>query len=172
MPSVSFGRAVYRALPCFDCGFTGPGQVAFIAIAPGDRTRQEGHMLSLHRLAATATAIVATVTFAPAAAQARPDSGQGWAQARSSQDKVSPDMRYSLPQQTTPQVDRVSPDARYGVPDASTPTFVHNNRVGEAPSTGFEWADAAVGGGAALALVLVIAGGAIAVRPRRHAAVR
>ena len=126
-------------------------------------------MFSLHRLAATATAIVA---FAPAAAQARPDTGQGTAQQTSSQDKVSPDVRYGLPQQTGPQVDRVSPDARYGVPDANTPTFVTDTRVIDVPSTGFEWADAAVGGGAALALVLVITGGAIAVRPRRGAAIR
>ena len=61
---------------------------------------------------------------------------------------------------------------RYGVPDANTPTVVPSTRVVEVPSTGFEWADAAVGGGTALALVLVIAGGAIAVRPRRHAAIR
>jgi len=128
-------------------------------------------MLSLHRLAATATAI-ATVAFAPVAAQARPDTGQGSPQPRSSQDKVSPDVRYGLPQQTRPQVDRVSPDARYGVPDANTPTIVPETRLVEGPSTGFEWADAAVGGGAAIALVLVIAGGAIAVRPRRHAALR
>ena len=126
-------------------------------------------MFSLRRLAATATAIVA---FAPAAAQARPDTGQASAQPRSSQDKVSPDVRYGLPQQTAPQVDRVSPDARYGVPDANTPTIVPDTRVVDVPSTGFEWADAAVGGGAAIALVLVIAGGAIAVRPRRHAAIR
>jgi hypothetical protein len=44
--------------------------------------------------------------------------------------------------------------------------------VVEESSTGFEWADAAVGGGAAIALVLVIAGGAIAVRPRRPEALR
>ena len=110
-------------------------------------------MLSLHRLAATATAVVATVAVAPAAAQARPDTGQGPAQPRSSQD-------------------RVSPDARYGVPDASTPTIVPETRVVEVRSTGFEWGDAAVGGGAAIALMLVIAGGAIAVRPRRHTALR
>jgi hypothetical protein len=129
-------------------------------------------MLSLHRLAATATAIVASVAFAPAAAQACPDSGQGSAQPRSSQDKVSPDVRDGWPRQTTPQVDKVSPDARYGVPDGSTPTIVPQTRVVEVPATGFEWADAAVGGAAALALVLVITGGAIAVRPRRPAAIR
>ena len=66
----------------------------------------------------------------------------------------------------------VSPDARYGVPDGNTPTIVPDARVVEVPSSGFEWADAAVGGGAALALVLVIAGAAIVVRPRRHAAMR
>jgi hypothetical protein len=129
-------------------------------------------MLSLHRLAATATVVVATVAFVPAAAQARPDSGQGSAQPRSSQDKVSPDVRYGLPQQPRPQVNRVSPDARYGVPDAHTPTIVPDTRVVEAPSAGFQWADAAVGGGTAIALVLVISGGAIAVRPHRHAALR
>ena len=129
-------------------------------------------MLSRHRLAATAIAMVVAVAFVPAAAQARPDTGQGSTQPVSSQDKVSPDVRYGLPQQTSPQVDKVSPDARYGVPDGNTLTIVPETRVVEVPSTGFEWADAAVGGGAALALVLVIAGVAVAVRPHRHAAIR
>ena len=109
-------------------------------------------MLSLHRLAAAATAAVATVAVAPAAAQER----------------ISPDARDGWPRQSTSLVERVSPDARYGVPDGRTPTLV----VDDAPSSGFAWADAAVGGGAAVALLLVIAGCAIAVRSRHPTAIR
>lgn len=67
-------------------------------------------------------------------------------------------------------VDRVSPDARYGVPDPGTRIIsVPRTEIVEADH-GFDWTDAAIGGGATLALALLIGGGALTVRPR-HAAV-
>lgn len=127
-------------------------------------------MLSLHGLAVTA--VVAAVAVAPAA-EARPDGATGAKQRSVTRiDKVSPDVRYGIPRPTTPTVDRVSPDARYGVPDPDTPTIVPQTRVVEVQETGFEWTDAAIGGGVALALALVIAGGAMVVRPHRATAIR
>ena len=111
-------------------------------------------MLSIHRL--TASAAVAGALFAlPGAAQA----AQG--------DKVSPDVRYGNPHSATAPIDRVSPDARYGVPNPDTPVPITVPRVVEAPASGFEWDDALIGGGATLALVLLVGGTALVVRPRR-----
>ena len=104
-------------------------------------------MLSYRRLAVTAAA-VATLA-APAAAQARPDI-QAASQAK---------------------IDKVSPDARYGVPDETTPTFVSvpKTEVVEADN-GFAWGDALIGGGAVLVLTAVLGGAAVAIRPRHSAA--
>ena len=108
-------------------------------------------MLSLSRLAVTAS--VAAALAVPAAAQARPDGGGiHW------DDNVPT------------SIDKVSPDARLGEPDPNT-TFVSVPRteVVEADS-GFEWGDAAIGGGAALLLTAVVGGAALTIRPRRAGA--
>jgi hypothetical protein len=72
------------------------------------------------------------------------------------------------------KVDLVSPDARYGVPqrDSRAPSVVtiRNTRVVEVPQGGFEWGDAAIGGGATVALLLTATGIALTVRPRRSSA--
>jgi hypothetical protein len=108
-------------------------------------------MLSLSRLAVTAS--VAAALAVPAAAQARPDAGGvNW------DDNVPT------------SIDKVSPDARLGEPDPNT-TYVSVPRteVVEADS-GFEWGDAAIGGGAALLLTAVVGGAALTIRPRRAGA--
>jgi hypothetical protein len=108
-------------------------------------------MLSLSRLAVTAS--VAAALAVPAAAQARPDAGGvNW------DDNVPT------------SIDKVSPDARLGEPDPNT-TYVSvpKTEVVEADS-GFEWGDAAIGGGAALLLTAVVGGAALTIRPRRAGA--
>jgi hypothetical protein len=108
-------------------------------------------MLSLSRLAVTAS--VAAALAVPAAAQARPDAGGiHW------DDNVPT------------SIDKVSPDARLGEPDPNT-TFVSvpKTEIVEADS-GFEWGDAAIGGGAALLLTAVVGGAALTIRPRRASA--
>ena len=90
-----------------------------------------------------------------------------------SQDLRSPDARE--PQRTSEpaKVDLVTPDARYGVPKpGAVPSVVtiRQTRIVEVPESGFEWGDAAIGGGAALALVLAATGIALTVRPRRPTA--
>ena len=107
-------------------------------------------MLSLSRLAVTAS--VAAALAVPAAAQARPD--------------LTPTGQRTFDQ----QIDKVSPDARLGEPDPNT-TFVSvpKTEIVEADN-GFEWADAAIGGGAALLLTAVIGGAALTIRPRRAGA--
>ena len=112
-------------------------------------------MLSLSRLAVTAS--VAAALAVPAAAQARPDAGGiHW------DDKVP----------TT--TGNVSADARFVPhPDAtfaSAPkTAVPETVVVEADN-GFEWGDAAIGGGAALLLTAIVGGAALTIRPRRASA--
>ena len=104
-------------------------------------------MLSFRRLAVTATAVAAVA--APSAAQARPD--------------VAP--------VSEPTIDKVSPDARYGVPDETTPTIVPVSRTEVVQADdGFAWGDALLGGGAALALTAVLGGAAVVIRPRHSAA--
>jgi hypothetical protein len=108
-------------------------------------------MLSFRRLAVTAS--VAAALAAPAAAQARPDSGGAYWD-----DEVP----------TT--INKVSPDARYGEPDPNTTLVsVPKTEVVEADS-GFEWGDAAIGGGAALVLAALLGGTALVIRPRRASA--
>jgi hypothetical protein len=107
-------------------------------------------MLSLSRLAVTAS--VAAALAVPAAAQARPD--------------LTPSGHRTFEQ----QIDKVSPDARLGEPDPNT-TFVSipKTEVVEADS-GFEWGDAAIGGGAALVLTAILGGTALVIRPHRASA--
>jgi len=108
-------------------------------------------MLSLSRLAVTAS--VAAALAVPAAAQARPmEGGPHW------------------DDQVPVSIDKVSPDARLGEPDPNT-TFVSvpKTEVVEADA-GFEWGDAAIGGGAALLLTAVVGGAALTIRPRRAGA--
>jgi hypothetical protein len=101
----------------------------------------------LRRLAITATAVAALA--GPAAAQARPD--------------LTPDGHRTF---AAAKIDRVSPDARYGEPDGRTTVVA----VPQAADSGFDWGDALVGGGAALALTVVLGGTALTVRPRRASA--
>ena len=108
-------------------------------------------MLSLSRLAVTASVVAAFVV--PAAAQARPDAGGvNWDD--------------NVPR----SIDKVSPDARLGEPDPNT-TYVSvpKTEVVEADS-GFEWGDAAIGGGAALLLIAVVGGAALTICFRRAGA--
>ena len=112
-------------------------------------------MLSLSRLAVTAS--LAAALTVPAAAQARPDAGGiHWDDnVPVSIDKVSADARF-VPH----------PDATF----ASAPkTAVPETVVVEADN-GFEWGDAAIGGGAALLLTAVVGGAALTIRPRRASA--
>ena len=117
---------------------------------------------------------VALALSVPTAASAIPaDDGPMTSAARPVQgaDRVSPDARYGVPERTTTVqgADRVSPDARYGVPDPGTRVIsVPRTEVVEADH-GFDWTDAALGGGATLALALLIGGAALTVRPRRAA---
>jgi hypothetical protein len=108
-------------------------------------------MLRLSRLAVTAS--VAAALAVPAAAQARPmEGGPHW------DDNVPA------------SIDKVSPDARLGEPDPNT-TFVSvpKTEVVEAEG-GFEWGDAAIGGGAALVLTAILGGTALVIRPHRASA--
>ena len=107
-------------------------------------------MLSLSRLAVTAS--VAAALAVPAAAQARPD--------------LTPTGHRTFEQ----QIDKVSPDARLGEPDPNT-TFVSVPKTEiVAADSGFEWGDAAIGGGAALLVTAVVGGAALTIRPRRASA--
>jgi hypothetical protein len=107
-------------------------------------------MLSLTRLAVTAS--VAAALAVPAAAQARPD--------------LTPTGHRTFEQ----QIDKVSPDARLGEPDPNT-TFVSVPKTEiVAADSGFEWGDAAIGGGAALLVTAVAGGAALTIRPRRASA--
>jgi hypothetical protein len=108
--------------------------------------RRSTAMLSYRRIAVTAAA-VATLA-APAAAQARPD----------------------IQAASEAKIDKVSPDARYGVPDETTPTFISVPQTEVVEADGFVWGDALIGGGAALLLTAVVGGAAVAIRPRQSAA--
>ena len=112
-------------------------------------------MLSLSRLAVTAS--VAAALAVPAAAQARPDAGGiHWDDnVPTSIDKASADARF-VPH----------PDATF----VSAPKTAVPETVVVAADNGFEWADAAIGGGAALLLTAVVGGAALTIRPRRAGA--
>jgi hypothetical protein len=119
-------------------------------------------MLSIHRVVAAAT--IAAALSVPATAAAGDKTGPP---ANATHDYVMPDTRDSARPPVRPQVDFVSPDAR----DSARPP-VHvpapaRTRIVEVPQAGFEWGDAAIGGAATLALVLLVAGGGMTLRPRR-----
>jgi len=110
-------------------------------------------------------------TITPVAAVALALAAPGAAAAN--QDLRSPDARDGHRAAEPAKVDLVSPDARYGVPEpgaAPSVVTIRNTRVVEVPQSGFEWGDAAIGGGATLAVVLAATGIALTVRPRRSPA--
>ena len=100
-------------------------------------------MLSIHRVVAAAAIAAALCVPATAAAD---DWYKTGAPAKATQDSVTPSSR--------PPV------------HASAPP---RTRIVEVPRAGFEWGDAAIGGGATLALVLLVAGGGMTLRLRRTA---
>ena len=127
-------------------------------------------MRSVHRIAATAT--VAATLCVPATASADDWYKDGSAATASKyviRDGRAPDR--VAPAESAVQTtsgDRRAPDRVGGIP-ADNPV-VPVTRVVEVPQSGFEWGDAAIGGAATLALILLLAGGAMTVRPRRNAA--
>jgi predicted NBD/HSP70 family sugar kinase len=123
-------------------------------------------MLSIHRIAAAATIAAALCVPATAASDDWYKTGEP---AATTQDRITPDARDAGRPAVSEQVDRVTPDAR----DAARPR-IHvpaptRTRIVEVPQAGFEWGDAAIGGAATLALVLLLAGLGMAMRPRRTA---
>lgn len=108
-------------------------------------------MLSLSRLAVT-TAAVATLAV-PAVSQARPiEGGPHW------------------DDQVPASIDKRAPDSIYGIPDPRVTYVPTSTTEVVAADDGFEWGDAAIGGGAALLLTAVIGGAALTIRPRRAGA--
>ena len=105
-------------------------------------------MRSIHRIAATVTVAAALCVPATAAAD---DWYKTGAPGKTTQDLVTPDAR-----------DSARAPVRVVVPSRT--------RIVEVPRAGFEWGDAAIGGAATLALVLLIAGVGMTVRPHRTAA--
>jgi hypothetical protein len=102
-------------------------------------------MLSIHRVVAAATIAAALCVPATAAADDWFNTG---APAKATQDYVTPGSGQ-------PTVRVVAP-AR--------------TRIVEVPRAGIEWGDVAIGGAATLALVLLLAGLRMSVRPRRTTA--
>jgi hypothetical protein len=100
-------------------------------------------MLSIHRVVAAATIAAALCVPATAAAD-------DWYQTGAPQYYVTPDAR-----------DSARPPVQVPAPPRT--------RIVEVPRAGFEWGDAAIGGAATLALVLLVAGGGMTLRPRHTA---
>jgi len=123
-------------------------------------------MLSIHRLVAAATIAAALCVPATAAAD---DWYKTAAPATATQDYVTPDARDSAQPPAQERIDRVTPDARDSARPAVRVVAPARTRIVEVPQAGFEWADAAIGGAATLALVLLLAGVGMSVRPRRTA---
>ena len=107
-------------------------------------------MLSIRRVAAGATIAAALCVPATAAAD---DWYKTGAPAKATQDYVTPASR-----------DSSRPPVRVSAPPRT--------RIVEVPQAGFEWGDAVIGGAATLALVLLVAGGGMTLRPRRAATSR
>ena len=123
-------------------------------------------MRSIHRLAAAAT--IAAALCVPASASAD-DWYKTAAPVKATQNSVTPDARDSGQPPVRKQVDHVTPDARDSArPPVQVPAPLRT-RIVEVPQAGFEWGDAAIGGAATLALVLLLAGAAMTVRPHRTA---
>jgi len=123
-------------------------------------------MLSIHRVVAAAT--IAAALFVPATAAAD-DWYKTGAPAKATQDYVTPDARDSGQPPARKQIDRVTPDARDSARPPVRVVAPARTRIVEVPQAGFEWGDAAIGGAATLALVLLVAGGGMTLRPRRTA---
>jgi hypothetical protein len=108
-------------------------------------------MLSLSRLAVTTAAVAALAV--PAVAQARPiEGGPHW------------------DDQVPASIDKRAPDRIDGIPDPQVKYVPTSTTAVVAADDGFEWGDAAIGGGAALLLTAVIGGAALTIRPRRAGA--
>jgi hypothetical protein len=127
-------------------------------------------MLSIHRIAATATVAAALCVPATAAADDWYKDGSAATGSKYTlEDGRAPDrVAPAEPAVQTTSGDRLTPDRVGGIP--SDNPVVPVTRIVEVPQTGFEWGDAAIGGAATLALILLLAGGAMTVRPRRAAA--
>ena len=122
-------------------------------------------MLSIHRVVAAA---IAAALCVPATAAAD-DWYKTGAPAKATQDYVTPDARDSGQPPAQERIDRVTPDARDNARPAVRVVAPARTRIVEVPQAGFEWGDAAIGGAATLALVLLLAGLGMSVRPRRTA---
>jgi hypothetical protein len=124
-------------------------------------------MLSIRRVAAAAT--IAAALCVPATAAADDWYKTAAPEKTANQDYVTPDARDSAQPPARGQIDRVTPDARDSArPPVNVPA-PPRMRIVEVPQAGFEWGDAAIGGAATLALVLLVAGGGMTLRPRRTA---
>ena len=131
-----------------------------------------------HRLTRTATIAMAIAAFAAPSAVAQTDvSPSTPAVAGQMQQHLrSPDaIDAATPAPTTtPLDDKRSPDARdagEGREPSNSPEVVVVKLTDVAPApSGFDWADAAIGAGALLGLILLTVGGALVVVHRRHAA--
>jgi hypothetical protein len=116
-------------------------------------------ILKQHRITIAALVLVIAAMFA-APASARPI------------DEVGP---ASQPTSSTPgSLDRPPPSSptpfgtEQAATGATTPTEVRVVRVTSESEAGFDWGDAGIGAGAALAITMIGLGGALAVSSRRH----
>ena len=127
-------------------------------------------MRSIHRIAATATVAAALCVPATAAADDwHKDGSVATGSKYTLEDGRAPDqVAPAEPAVQKTSGDRLAPDRVGGIP--SDNPVVPVTRIIEVPQTGFEWGDAAIGGAATLALILLLAGGATTLRPRRAAA--
>jgi hypothetical protein len=126
-----------------------------------------------HRTARTAALALAIAALsAPSAiAQADAPSPDPVGAGQELQDKRSPDaIDAASTAETTPQ-DKRSPDARdaaEGRGASTSPEVVVVKLTDPAPADGFDWADAAVGAGALLGLLLLGLGGALVLMHHRR----
>jgi hypothetical protein len=131
--------------------------------------------MTQHQLTRTAALAMAIAALAAPSAIARSDvsSPTPPVAGEVQQDKRSPDATdAATPAPTTPQ-DKRSPDARDAAEGRgawNSPEVVVVKLVDVAPARGFDWADAGIGAGALLGLILLVVGGALVVVHRRHPA--
>lgn len=127
-------------------------------------------MLQVRRISATAVTAVALCVPATASADDwfKTDARAAPNASYTVEDARTPDtIEAARSSAQAPDVDLVSPDARDD--RRVEPPPLPRTRIVEVPTTGFEWGDAAIGGGATLALILIVAAGGMTVRPRRQA---
>jgi hypothetical protein len=128
-----------------------------------------------HSRSIAPVALAALALAVPGAAGANPDSGSPDVRSGMPEpakiDLRSPDARDGITKREPKGIDLVTPDARLGVRDGTSVPLVPSTRVIQVPQTGFEWADAAIGAGAILALVLAGGGLVLTVRQRRTTAI-